>query len=540
VNDNELLGYAWSENLGWISLNCQNDNSCGTSNFGVRNNSEGNLSGYAWGENIGWINFAPTNGGVHIDSSGDFSGYAWGENIGWVVFSCDDLNSCGTSDFRVETDWRPASWREDEENDEFKLGDVEYSSTNASITIKWKTNQEADSHIRYGKDENLEEEENEDRKEKSHQIILKNLDSDTGYYFRIKSTNGNDYSETSKIYSVSTKPASRFFASRPYLESQKPPEKVKIEVSDATEETEEAIREEQAVEIAKTEEPKVEEAKTEKTDYFAWVGSLGSAISEFYSGIYNQAKKIAFGIKDRVLSIEVAKNKEIVKIEEPKVEKTKTKTEEVNHFAWVGSLKSGISGFFSGIYDQTKKIASGTRDMLLSIQKKAQRFAGSYKSNKEIEIRKKQEDGKIVKEKVARFFATQVYKKDDVKKIAEVRFQLLNKKDIPIPNIEATLASDPQTSTTDENGIVSFKDVPVGIHTLAFADEGEEFRKKIAISDTLTEEGKVMAEVIQVKAEKEKIALWMWAVILLSILAASAAVYFAKGYYKLKNLKLTK
>ncbi len=175
------------------------------------------------------------------------------------------------------------------------------------------------------------------------------------------------------------------------------------------------------------------------------------------------------------------------------------------------------------------------RDGILPIQKKRQKFAGNYKSNKEIEIQKKREDGKIIKEKVERFFATQVYKKDNVKKIAEVKFQILDKKDIPIPNIEATLASDPQTSLTDENGIVSFKDVPIGIHTLAFADEGKEFRKKIAINDTLTEEGKVMAEVIQVKAEKEKIALWMWAVILLLIIAVATGVYFAKEYYKLKT-----
>src|SRR5512133_3036518 len=52
-----LSGYAWSENIGWISFNCTNNNSCGTSgNYGV-NVSTTNLSGYAWSENIGWITF---------------------------------------------------------------------------------------------------------------------------------------------------------------------------------------------------------------------------------------------------------------------------------------------------------------------------------------------------------------------------------------------------------------------------------------------------------------------------------------------------
>lgn len=52
-----------------------------------------NLSGYAWSENIGWISFNNTTGGgatsygVNIDPvTGILSGYAWSENIGWIKF----------------------------------------------------------------------------------------------------------------------------------------------------------------------------------------------------------------------------------------------------------------------------------------------------------------------------------------------------------------------------------------------------------------------------------------------------------------------
>lgn len=109
VTDTELTGYAWGENVGWISLNCSNTSSCGTVDYKVSNTTSGSLSGYAWGENTGWINFNPTGGGVTIDSSGAFLGYAWGENIGWIVFNCSTTNSCGTVNYRVQTDWRPAS-----------------------------------------------------------------------------------------------------------------------------------------------------------------------------------------------------------------------------------------------------------------------------------------------------------------------------------------------------------------------------------------------------------------------------------------------
>ncbi|MCH8741379.1 hypothetical protein IH779_00500 [Patescibacteria group bacterium] len=53
-----------------------------------------NVSGWAWSENIGWISFNSINTGGAIDygvnvdlGTGDFSGYAWSENIGWIQFN---------------------------------------------------------------------------------------------------------------------------------------------------------------------------------------------------------------------------------------------------------------------------------------------------------------------------------------------------------------------------------------------------------------------------------------------------------------------
>ena len=65
-----------------------------------------NVSGFAWSENIGWISFNCTNPelpvprcsndyGVKIDpSTGIFSGYAWSENIGWISFNVGELTGC--------------------------------------------------------------------------------------------------------------------------------------------------------------------------------------------------------------------------------------------------------------------------------------------------------------------------------------------------------------------------------------------------------------------------------------------------------------
>ncbi|MCD4718346.1 MAG: hypothetical protein K8S13_00595 [Desulfobacula sp.] len=103
VEDTKLTGYIWAENIGWVSLSCENTNSCLDGiTYGIDNDGEGNLSGYAWGENVGWINFAPTGGGVAIETAtGEFSGTAWGENIGWISFRGEN-----SIPFRMMTSWK--------------------------------------------------------------------------------------------------------------------------------------------------------------------------------------------------------------------------------------------------------------------------------------------------------------------------------------------------------------------------------------------------------------------------------------------------
>jgi hypothetical protein len=159
-----LSGWAWSENVGWISFNCYNDyngdgvleNHCSSSNYGVRiDPSTKVFSGYAWSENVGWITFneselsgcpqAPcrawlgsdnkvygwaralagkttqsggwdgwiklqgANYGVTFNpSTGEFEGWAagWDDTkeeaiVGWISFNCKNQNSCSKSDYKV-------------------------------------------------------------------------------------------------------------------------------------------------------------------------------------------------------------------------------------------------------------------------------------------------------------------------------------------------------------------------------------------------------------------------------------------------------
>jgi len=52
------------------------------------------LSGYAWSENVGWISFNGANYEITVDSYGQLSGYAWSDNIGWISANTADLAGC--------------------------------------------------------------------------------------------------------------------------------------------------------------------------------------------------------------------------------------------------------------------------------------------------------------------------------------------------------------------------------------------------------------------------------------------------------------
>jgi len=159
-----VWGYAWSEGIGWISFNCDNNrngnNDCSGIDYGVNIKNDGCLEGYAWSENIGWISFDQSQTGnpqtdetsgdclaevyddsgttkirgwarvlsgkdsdtdgfdgwikfndenisLSIDNSNprEFLGYAWGDVVnGWIKFN-SKTNPVNSEQFAVYTDY---------------------------------------------------------------------------------------------------------------------------------------------------------------------------------------------------------------------------------------------------------------------------------------------------------------------------------------------------------------------------------------------------------------------------------------------------
>ncbi|MBI2463163.1 MAG: hypothetical protein HYV65_02945 [Candidatus Spechtbacteria bacterium] len=80
-----VSGFAWSENIGWISFNDTDSGAGGGQSYGVNYTvATEQLTGYAWSENIGWIKFdpvgpypgAPNNSAKLNLSSEETSGWA--------------------------------------------------------------------------------------------------------------------------------------------------------------------------------------------------------------------------------------------------------------------------------------------------------------------------------------------------------------------------------------------------------------------------------------------------------------------------------
>lgn len=83
ASDN-VSGWAWSENIGWISFNSSN---CDSDDDG--SSDDVNFSNCPVGQPV-------ADYGVSVDlaGTGDFSGYAWSENIGWISFEPASVVGC--------------------------------------------------------------------------------------------------------------------------------------------------------------------------------------------------------------------------------------------------------------------------------------------------------------------------------------------------------------------------------------------------------------------------------------------------------------
>lgn len=108
----EVRGWLWSDNIGWVSLNCLNTSTCATAAYGVTQNPDGTWTGYGWSDNIGWLDF---NGGCPPSAAGTCGAKMDGNNLkgwakflsagagwdGWVSFSSTNDHDFSTSGVQI-------------------------------------------------------------------------------------------------------------------------------------------------------------------------------------------------------------------------------------------------------------------------------------------------------------------------------------------------------------------------------------------------------------------------------------------------------
>lgn len=157
ASDN-VTGWAWSGSIGWISMNCTNDASCATSNYGVTITESpgfgdrGDLKGWAWSETVGWICFGitcsgttPEGGTPYAQYRANFNGkgdqfWGWAQilslgNDGWISLNCDhDVgpDDCASSNHYVVLNNANGNFTTGAANDHWAWG-----KTDTGLGVGW-------------------------------------------------------------------------------------------------------------------------------------------------------------------------------------------------------------------------------------------------------------------------------------------------------------------------------------------------------------------------------------------------------------------
>ena len=94
--------------------------------------------------------------------------------------------------------------KKDDNNRNLNVHQIASSATTDSITLTWKTDYATQDEVRYGPNKNLSNKQKDHQKEKSHKLTIPNLLPNTTYYFKIKSQDGDDNQDTSRIHEIRT------------------------------------------------------------------------------------------------------------------------------------------------------------------------------------------------------------------------------------------------------------------------------------------------------------------------------------------------
>lgn len=161
-------GWAWSDTVGWISMNCTNEPvPCSASDYGVNLEAKpgfgdrADISGWAWSDPMGWICFGMTCSGTTPDGQlpyaeyrSSFNGkddqfYGWAQVLnlgseGWISLNCENMNECLSSNYHVVLNDLLGTFTKEAVNDHWAwsgnddgtgIGWIDFSGVSTSWTL---------------------------------------------------------------------------------------------------------------------------------------------------------------------------------------------------------------------------------------------------------------------------------------------------------------------------------------------------------------------------------------------------------------------
>lgn len=124
--------------------------------------------------------------------------------------SSDNVSSESTISFSVSVIAEDDENADDEDDDEdaLEISSLKSISTSDSITITWNTNRSATSQVKYGfSADGMTDRKKDSHRTKKHRVTLKELRSNTDYFLRVSSEDGDGREDSNPYVVVRTKPA---------------------------------------------------------------------------------------------------------------------------------------------------------------------------------------------------------------------------------------------------------------------------------------------------------------------------------------------
>jgi len=125
-------------------------------------------------------------------------------------------------------------------------------------------------------------------------------------------------------------------------------------------------------------------------------------------------------------------------------------------------------------------------------------------------------------------YLAQVIRRGPFIYISELRVRILDQKQNPVTDILVKLFSEPKEAYTNNLGIVTFREVKVGEHTISFNYKGKEYEESISIERPDIDQEVLVLEIVEITVAEENNYNYLYFLLIIPFLFLTYRIYKKK------------